>query len=1090
LTGNAGDDMLDGGAADDTFNEGTTSNGADTVIGGSGSESGGDTVDYSARTAAGGVTADLSNDANNDGESGENDKIHIDVENATGGAGTDTLTGNTSVNSLAGNGGNDTLNGGADAADDQLNGGLGSDTASYADRASAVTVNLASGSGGTSPEADSLISIENASGGSGNDALDGDGNGNVLSGLGGTDTINGLGGDDTLDGGAADDTLSGGTGGDTLKGGPGPALPSTTDKDTMNGASGTDTVSYMDHEASSPVTVKLGAGGVASSDNGLQGVGTLDENDTVSNVENITGSKGADSLTGNDLPNVLDGGKETVSDPTLDGGGGSNTVSYADRTSKVTVDLSQAQATGGETGEADHLVNIQNAIGGSADDTLTGDGNANVLSGGAGPDTLTGNAGNDTLAGGPGADPALNGNAGDDTFDEGNANSGGDTISGGDGSETSGDTVNYSARTDGGGVKADLSAANTDDGESGEGDKVAADVENAKGGAGDDNLIGNANANTLTGNAGNDAITGGAGGDTLSGGAGDDTFSEGAANSGGDTIAGGSGGESAGDTVDYSARAADANVVVDLSDDNNNDGVTGESDKVRTDVENANGGGGNDTLTGNGAANTLNGNDGDDTLKGAGGPDTLSGGGGTGDLVDYSDHAAAVVADIGGPAGGDGSSEDGAPGSRDTVTGEVEKLTGGSAGDTLTGDASANELAGGGGADTLNGAGGADTLTGAEGADTLNGGDQNDVIAGGAGGDTVNGGDGDDEITGGDDGDTLHGDAGDDEFVEGAATSGSDVFDGGTDSGASDVVDYSARTSTVSVTIGTGADDGETGENDDVQGTIEDVEGGSGGDTLTGDGDANVLSGNGGDDTLTGGDGIDTLLGAAGADSLVSRDAAADTDTCGSEADTVSADALDSVDDDCETVDRLAGGTGGNPPPPDADGDGLADGQDCAPSDASKPAKGGSDANCNGVVDSQEQPPAPPAPPTDTTPPAITVGLPGTATLGRSGFVSMRVGCPASEGQGCTGTVTLDTAGPVRTSARRKVRLGIRAFRLAGGTRGTLKFRLSRKNIALVARLRRVRVTATVVARDGAGNRSTRRKTFTLVAARSLARPG
>jgi hypothetical protein len=57
---------------------------------------------------------------------------------------------------------------------------------------------------------------------------------------------------------------------------------------------------------------------------------------------------------------------------------------------------------------------IENAVGGSGNDTITGNDAANLLSGGAGNDTLTGGAGDDTLNGGTG-DDILNGGTGNDT---------------------------------------------------------------------------------------------------------------------------------------------------------------------------------------------------------------------------------------------------------------------------------------------------------------------------------------------------------------------------------------------------------------------------------------------------------------------------------------------------------------------------------------------------------------------------------------------------------------------------------------------------------------------------------------------------
>ena len=56
---------------------------------------------------------------------------------------------------------------------------------------------------------------------------------------------------------------------------------------------------------------------------------------------------------------------------------------------------------------------------------------------------------------------------------------------------------------------------------------------------------------------------------------------------------------------------------------------------------------------------------------------------------------------------------------------------------------------------------------------------------------------------------------------------------------------------------------------EDTVRNIENVTGGSGNDTLTGDGLANTLSGGAGTDVLTGGAGNDTLSGGAGADQFV-----------------------------------------------------------------------------------------------------------------------------------------------------------------------------------------------------------------------------
>ncbi|HVW25396.1 MAG TPA: hypothetical protein VHC69_08495 [Polyangiaceae bacterium] len=124
---------------------------------------------------------------------------------------------------------------------------------------------------------------------------------------------------------------------------------------------------------------------------------------------------------------------------------------------------------------------------------------------------------------------------------------------------------------------------------------------------------------------------------------------------------------------------------------------------------------------------------------------------------------------------------------------------------------------------------------------TLNGGAGNDTLAGGAGNDTLNGGDGNDT------------------FYEGTAANGSDVFNGGA---GTDTVDYSGRTHGVTVTMdGTKADDGDTSshEGDNVKADVENCNGSSAADVITGNSSNNRLKGGLGADTLNGGDGDDTF---------------------------------------------------------------------------------------------------------------------------------------------------------------------------------------------------------------------------------------
>ena len=191
--------------------------------------------------------------------------------------------------------------------------------------------------------------------------------------------------------------------------------------------------------------------------------------------------------------------------------------------------------------------------GGAGNDTLYGGGGADVLVGGAGEDVLIGGKGSDLVSGGAGRDK-LYGNEGNDTLEGGSGNdglspgAGGDVVSGGTGT----DTADYGYATDaviidlgrvdrtGGGTvpefiavpgvglsgRAVLTYPLAPNGRDGgvDDDAIAADVENAIGGAGSDLIYGNDSDNVLVGGAGDDSIWGGQGLDALYGGAGSDVL--------------------------------------------------------------------------------------------------------------------------------------------------------------------------------------------------------------------------------------------------------------------------------------------------------------------------------------------------------------------------------------------------------------------------------------------------------------------------------------------------------------------------------------------------------------------------------------
>lgn len=412
------------------------------------------------------------------------------------------------------------------------------------------------------------------------------------------------------------------------------------------------------------------------------------------------------------------------------------------------------------------------------------------------------------------------------------------------------------------------------------------------GGSGDDTLVGGSGVDTFDGGPGDDALGGGDASDFLIGG------------TGADFLRGGGGV----DTASYSGRAegVTADIGGGADDGGSGDGPPDARDDIQSDIENIDGGDGNDVLTGDGGPNTLwggrgadvlSGEDGDDELFGDSGADSLSGGGGAGDVVNYIHSGSAVVADIGGGAD-DGNGDDGPPGGRDNIHGDVESIKGGQGGDVLTGDGDSNVLDGGPGADTLRGHEGVDFLLGSTGNDALDGGSDGDLLDGGADDDSLFGGGGDDTL--------LQPGHLQDEALR---PDGADVISGGD---GIDRADYSFRTAAVIADPGGGRNDGEdtnrdrvADEHDDINADVEDIAGGSGNDALSGDDRGNRLEGGGGSDVLNGRGGDDVVM---------SRDAAADSVACGDGNDSVTADSLDAIGADCEVIRRAT--SGGAPPSP------------------------------------------------------------------------------------------------------------------------------------------------------------------------------
>ncbi|ALL14139.1 M10 family metallopeptidase C-terminal domain-containing protein [Caulobacter henricii] len=132
------------------------------------------------------------------------------IENARGGSGADTLTGNSLGNWLRGEAGNDVING--LAGDDRLDGNDGNDTITGGDGFDQINGNIgndeAHGGNGT----DWVV------GGQNNDQLFGDAGDDIVYGNLGNDVCYGGAGNDIVRGGQGDDVLSGDDGNDWLAG--------------------------------------------------------------------------------------------------------------------------------------------------------------------------------------------------------------------------------------------------------------------------------------------------------------------------------------------------------------------------------------------------------------------------------------------------------------------------------------------------------------------------------------------------------------------------------------------------------------------------------------------------------------------------------------------------------------------------------------------------------------------------------------------------------------------------------------------------------------------------------------------------------
>jgi Ca2+-binding RTX toxin-like protein len=458
-------------------------------------------------------------------------------------------------------------------------------TLDYTAYSTAVNVNLAAG---TATGTSSVTNIQTVLGGNGNDTIIGNDQGNLLVGGPGNDTITGGAGNDTLVGMGGNDSLTGKGGNDTYVFGDNWGTDTVTEASGAGPGNDTWTFAGFGTNLTSSRTFSVAAAtaGLTFHLNGSAGLSASAGMNSVSaagdNIENLKGGTGNDSFIFANGAGLAGGGG------TIDGGGGLNTLDYSVYTTPVSVNLAAGTATGTMS-----IANIQTVLGGSGNDTITGDTHDNLLVGNGGNDSITAGSGNTTLVGGAGNDK-LTGGSGNNTYVFGD-NWGNDTIV--EAANGGNDTITF-----GGLTTATQSFASA----------TAAVLFTISGAAG---LNATDGSNTIA--AAGDNI------ENLIGGGGNDTFAfangAGLASSLG-TIDGGGGSN----TLDYSlyTTAVTVNLVAGGA-----DTATGVA-SVRN-VTTVFGGNGNDVLAGQGNANYyLLGLGGNDSLIGGTGHDTLDGGAG------------------------------------------------------------------------------------------------------------------------------------------------------------------------------------------------------------------------------------------------------------------------------------------------------------------------------------------------------------------------------------------------------------------------------------------------------------------------------
>ncbi len=728
----------------------------------------------------------------------------------TGGSGNDTLDGGGGIDVIAGGAGNDTVT--YHGTETSIDGGAGTDTLVLAASGGTTAVNFAVATNVDQTTGDNVnvTNFENLDASALTTALS-----VIASNFANTITTGS--GDDTIDGGGGADVISAGGGNDTV------AYYGT--ETSIDGGTGVNTL-----QLKTAATVNLASADQTSGDSTIVSNFQNIDATALSSGVTLTGSVGANIITGGSGNDTIDGGggadviaggggDDTITyhggEVSIDGGTGNDTLVVAAGSSITAVNFSVAAGSDQTSGDSVLVTNFENLNASALTSALlvTGSTSANIITTGAGNDTIDGSGGADVINAGAGNDSVsyygtentIDGGTGVNTLVMRAAT----TVNLGNTDQTTGDTTSVANFQN---VDASaLSAAVT--------------------------ITGSSAANVITGGSGNDTIDGAGGSDSISAGAGDDTVYY---HGGETTLDGGAGSDTLVLAAAGGLTAVNFSVAAGADQTAGDTVIVANFENVDASVLTT-----ALTVTGSSGANVIKTGSGNDIIDGGGGGDSISAGAGD-DTVSYYNSDVAID-------GGIGTNTLVLRAAATIDLGAVDQTSGDAVNVTNFQNVDASALST---AVSITGSTGTNVITGGSGADTIDGGGGADIIAAGAGNDTVTYQGTEVSIDGGSGSDTLVlAASGGITAVNFAVAAGNDQTLGdGVNVTNFENLDASVVTTALTVTGSSAANVITTGSGNDI------IDGGGGVDTISAGAGDDTVSYYGTEHSIDGGIGTNTLV--------------------------------------------------------------------------------------------------------------------------------------------------------------------------------------------------------------------------------------